>query len=170
MAYDPNPFESKSRSKIAKKIEKEYESVSVFVDKAEKWLDKLPEGYVQQNPSIKPIRNKDVNFFDSKRLRILYRKITPIEHLEWINSVIGRIEKMKKEIQNTSLPPISLRYRGEISPRSNREDEMRKRFRNKKESALEFMEDVKEYAEKKLNVTEKQMKALNDTYKRYKSI
>jgi hypothetical protein len=162
MAYNPNPFESKGRSKIAKKIEKEYKSVSAFIVKAEEWLDKLPEGYVQQNPSIKPIRNKDVDFFDSKRLRILYRKITPIEHLEWINSVIGRIEKMKKEIQNTSLPPISTR--------SNREDEMRKKFQNRKESAIEFMEDVKEYAEKRLNVTEKQMKALNDTYKRYESI
>lgn len=162
MAYDPNPFQTKGKRKIFEKVENEYGSVKAFINKAKKWLDKLPEGYVQQNPSIKPIRNKDVDFFDSKRVRILYRKITPIEQVEWINSVIGRIEKMKKEIQNTSLPPISTRV--------DREDEMRRKFQNRKESALEFMEDVKEYAEKKLNVTEKQMKALNDTYKRYKSI
>lgn len=162
MAYDPNPFQTKGRSKIVKKIEKDYESLDKFIEKSRKWLNKLPEGYIQQNPSLKPIRNKQTDLFDPKRLRILYRKITPIEHLEWLNSVIGRIEKMEKEIRDTSFPPISTR--------SNREGEMRKEFQNRKESAIEFMEDVKEYAEKKLNVTEKQMKALNDTYKRYESI
>ena len=69
---------------------------------------------------------------------------------------------MKEEIRNASLPPISTRV--------DRKDEMRRKFQNRKESALEFMEDVKEYAEKKLNVTEKQMEALNDTYKRYESL
>lgn len=160
--YDPNPFEMKGKSKIVKKIEKEYGSVSSFISKARKWLDKLPEGYIWQNPSLKPIRNKEVDLSDPKRLRILHRKITPIEHVEWINSVIARIEKMKKGIRNASLPPISTRV--------DRENEIREKFQNRKESELEFMEDVKEYAEKKLNVTEKQMESLNDTYKRYESL
>jgi hypothetical protein len=160
--YDPNPFETKGKSKIVKKIEKEHGSVSNFIGKARKWLDKVPEGYVRQNPSLKPIQNKEVDLFDPKRLRILNRKITSIEHVEWLNSVIGRIEKMEEEIRDASLPPISTRI--------DREDEVRRKFQDRKKSALEFVEDVKEYAEKKLNVTEKQMKALNDTYKRYESL
>lgn len=160
--YDPNPFESKGRSKIVKKIEKEQGSVSEFINKAEKWLDKLPEGYVQQNPSLKPLWRSGVDLTDPKRLRILNRKITSIEHVEWLNSVIARIEKMEEEIRNASLPPVSTRV--------EREDKMREKFQNRKESALEFMADVKEYAEKRLNVTERQMEALNETYKRYESL
>ncbi len=147
---------------IVRKIEKEHGSVSGFALAANKWLDKLPEKYLENNRELKKLRDKSPDWQDPTVLKIANRKFTSVEHADWINSVLGRIEKMKRRVENASLPPVSTR--------SSMEEKMRKRFRKDKKSALDFMRSVENYTYRNLRITKDQMEALNEIYERYEKL
>jgi len=143
-------------------IQKEYGDIETFRSQAKRWIQSLPEEYFESNKDIKMVRDKNVDWNDAVILRIVHRKMASLEHVEWINSVVERIEKMEEEVENASLPPVSTRV--------DREEEMRKKFQEQKESALDFIDDVKDYALRNLKVTERQLEALNRTYKKFEQL
>lgn len=163
MSYDPNPFEDKKKE-LVNKIEKEYGSVKNFVALVTKWFDEVPERHLQANPALRVIKEKGMDMSDPSTMAVMYRKVTSIDHVRWIDGVLERIQKMKQEIQNTNLPPLSSRAD------SFDETNARKQFSRGKKSAIEFIDDVKEQTEGKLRITEDQMQKLNEIYKRYKKL
>lgn len=150
------------KNSILRQIEKEYGDVDSFVSKAKEWLRKLPREYLDHNKDLKALRDKTPDWNNSTTLAIVNRKMTSIEHVEWVNSVLDRIDRMEDRVGNASLPPVTTR--------SSMEEKMRKRFRKDKDSALQFMNSVRGYVQRNLKITEDQMETLNEIYERYEKL
>lgn len=150
------------KNSILRQIEKEYGDVDSFVSKAKEWLRKLPREYLDHNKDLKALRDKTPDWNNSTTLAIVNRKMTSIEHVEWVNSVLDRIDRMEDRVGNASLPPVATR--------SSMEEKMRKRFRKDKDSALQFMNSVRGYVQRNLKITEDQMETLNEIYERYEKL
>lgn len=147
---------NKDGSLRSRRFEK-YGGEKEFVKKAKKWLREIPDGCLRSNKELWIIRNKNVNWSDSQILAIVERKFTSLDHAEWLNSVVKRIDRMCQVVESAEL---SSKY----------EEKFHKEFRSRKDSALDFMQSVKEYVHSELNVTEKQLDALNNTFKKFESL
>lgn len=146
-------------------IQKEYGTCKKFRQKAERWIESLPEEYFEANKDIKKIRDKDVDWKSTIILRIVHRKMTSIDRIEWIENVVDRIRKMKKRLKRAQIENHE-----DISSRSKVPDRVQKKLEQKRSNAIDFMKDIEKYALQNLNVTEKQLEALNKTYKNFEQL
>jgi hypothetical protein len=141
----------------SKQIAKKHGSVEEFSDKAKKWVQKLPPGYLDRNKDLRKLHDKPVDWEDPMVLAIVDRKFTSVDHANWVSGVVNRINRMIEDIMELKQNlPASL------------SDDNRKKAKSELESSLDFMRSVRRYAERNLHVTENQLEALNKTYKRYR--
>lgn len=146
-------------------IRKEYGDIDSFRAQAKDWLDNLPKKYLKENKDVQMIRNKNVDWEDPTVLTILHRKITSIDHIDWIRDVVNRIDTMKRHIENA-------RIENHDSYPTDRKvpEKVRENVKREKSSALDFMDSVRDYALRNLKVTERQLEALNETYKKFERL
>lgn len=149
------------------KIKSEHGSAENFIRKAKEWISKLPKEYIEDHAYIDKFTNKSVDWSDPKTLIIINRCFTSIEHVNWINSVLKRIGKIENQIDRVHLlahPPGGLNDSTKQKVTDSQED-----FEKAKESALDFVQSVKGHVRSNLDVTEKQLEALNNIYERFDS-
>ena len=149
------------------KIKSEHGSAENFIRKAKEWISKIPKEYIKNHPHIDIFANKSVDWSDPKVLIIINRCFTSIEHVDWINSILRRIGKIENRLQRVKLnaqPRLGLNNSTKQKVTDSQED-----FEKAKESALKFVQSVKEHVRENLDVTENQLEALNNIYERFDS-
>ena len=147
------------------KIKSEHGSAENFIRKAKEWISKIPKEYIENHPHIDTFANKSVNWSDPKVLIIINRCFTSIEHVDWINSILRKIGKIESRLQRVKLNAhFGLNNSNRKKIIDSQED-----FEKAKESALEFVQSVKEHVRENLDVTENQLEALNNIYERFDS-
>lgn len=151
------------------KIKNEHGSIVNFIQKAKEWISKIPKEYIETHAYINKFTSKSVDWEDPKTLIIINRCFTSIEHVEWINSVLRRIGKIESHLQKVKLktrPRFGSTNNNNSTTRQNIDD-FQGDFEKAKESALEFVQSVKEHVRQNLDVTERQLKALNNIHQRF---
>lgn len=148
------------------RIEREYGDVDSFVTHVKDWMERLPRKYLQENSEIKRIWKKVayIDWNDPHVLSILHRKVTSLDRLDWIDSVIDRIDMMRDNIRSASIENHE-KYDGQLISEKAQEE-----LKERKSGAIEFMDSVEDYALRNLKVTEKQLEALNETYKKFEPL
>lgn len=154
-----------------KKVRKEHGDVDTFVKKMEEWLEKVPDPCLSQNKEIWTLAKKDVDWSDPKTIAIAERSFTSIDHAEWLQSVMKRIDAIHREIERSDVENAVERASGVPKGVGGEIDDfIVERFEEKMESAKDFVRSVKGYVEREMNITPKQLEALNNIYKRYREI
>jgi len=137
-------------------IENSYGSVDAFRSKAKRWIRKVLNEHFEHNSALSVIRRKNVDWNDPIVLGIVEYNYTSIEHIEWIQNVLNRIEKMRSDLNKI---PESIS--------DDRHPKIHENVEREISSAVNFIDSVESYVHKNLHITEKQLEALNNVYTKY---
>jgi len=160
-----------SESSVLKKIKQEYGDVETFIKHGKEWLDKLPAECVEANDELRVVKEKNVDWSDPTVIAIVERKMTSLEHADWLSSVLDRIDHIIQEVRSTDVEDMGERASGVPKDLGDSLDDfIEKQLQKQKQSAIDFLIDVRTYAREKFTITPKQLERLNDIYKRYKKI
>lgn len=144
-----------------KKIKRKHGGIPAFIQKAKKWIESVPREHIEAHGDLKAIADKNVDWSDPTILAIVNRRFTSLDHAKWINSVLERMDRIERHVKRKC---VGAQFIDDISALPL---DPEKRLEKSKESALDFISSVRGYVYQNLDVTEKQLQALNDIYKRF---
>jgi len=144
-----------------KKVKSKHGDVSTFIQKAKKWVESVPREHIEAHGDLKAIADKNVDWSDPTILAIVERRFTSLDHVEWINSVLKRMDRIERHVSRK-------RVGAQMSAQSqDLPFDPEERLEKSKESAIDFISSVRDHVHRHLDVTEKQLQALNDIYERF---
>lgn len=164
---DLRDIPNEHRPKI-RQIRDEYGDLTTFIQKAQEWIQKVPPECLENQSGLKTIKKRlsqgrTINW-STTSLTAVHRRMTSVKHIEWIKSVLRRIDSIERLVERKNFPLVS------VEVDTHDEEELNRIFQDHKKTALKFTDSVRTYIHNRMDVTEKQLDTLNSIYERFESI